>query len=196
MKFLRSFSILFILLSVYFYAQTPVSKGVYSLSGSLSYSSISVQWQSYEDTETRFNLNPGADYFIIANLSLGLSINYNRSSFNDFWEYSIGAGPAIKYYFSVEKVIPFVGAFYNYTAINKANSYRYGPDVERKVYKVHTNVFSFFAGIEYFLGRNVALEPKVTYTIYKEKEDAGTYYPLVTTTKIFAVGIGISVFIY
>ncbi len=157
----RIFAAVFFLsvFSYQLYAQNPLKQGVYNLAGSISFSTAKNQAEHDEIKYSNFSFEPSFNYFILDNLMIGGSIGYEYS-----WsEYvpktgpsstsinrSFRIGPSARYYFDSSPIIPFVG-------VSAAYSKYIGYDQEGKL-------FTFEAGINYFLSSSVALEPFVSYT--------------------------------
>ena len=138
-------------------AQDALKKGVYSLSGSVTLST-STNESKYDETKSLdLSLTPALTYFFIDNFSAGINISfgYSETTFKDklyeatyiYRPYSIGA--TARYYFSSDKLIPFIEAGYNY------NNFVGEHD--------DMNTAKVAAGINYFLSRSVALEPYIEY---------------------------------
>lgn len=163
-------------------ADSPTDKGVYSLSGSISYSRTTYDSTNGGDSK-RIIVTPAFKYFIYPNLAIGSSILYSyfKTDISEIKKY--GVGPVVRYYFGKDTIYPFISVEYTYTK-NKSglSSESDGSDL------------SFGFGIDYFLSKNVALEPMVRYT-YSSDEVAGTTYRIIRGEDLF-IGIGINVFIF
>jgi hypothetical protein len=90
-------------------AEGPTDKGAYTLSGSISFERTEEQPGS--DSRT-FQVDPGASYFVLNNVSLGLRTQYLRERGDDLKFTTYGAGPSLRLYVSALVVKPFVGASY------------------------------------------------------------------------------------
>lgn len=139
------------------YSQDALKKGSYSLSGSLTFSSSTNESMYDKIDQTSFVMTPGITYFVVDNFSAGLGISFgyyesNWKSNNQEIKYisrPVSFGPVIRYYFSVEKFIPFIEASYRY-----ANSLQGNEDM---------NIYTFAGGINYFFAKSAALEPYIEY---------------------------------
>lgn len=160
------------------FSQEALKKGVYSLSGSITFSNSTNESKIDETKELSFFMMPALTYFFIDNLSAGLSLSYGYSELTfkestreyKFINRPVSIGPVIRYYFSCEKFIPFLEAGYHYS-----NSLTGNEDM---------NSFSIAGGINYFISKSVALEPYFEYT--------KTNY-IVEDQKINRVAIGVRV---
>jgi hypothetical protein len=140
-------------------AQNPLKKGVYNLGGSVSLYFSHDEFDNMKNDYTDISLAPSFGYFITDNISLsgklGFSYTENESSYNNGLTYkgyshyySIGA--SARYYFHAEKIIPFLGIGAEFS--------KYDSDMEGKRAII-------IGGINYFLSKEVALEPYVSYTL-------------------------------
>ncbi len=177
----------FLLLSVSIMAQSPISKGTFNLNGNLSFSS-----QSYDEGDVNRNvlsLNPQVGYFFYDNISLSLSMNYDRISLGDASNTNWGIGPNLRYYFDLEKVKPFFSLGYFYTETTTS-----GNDNKWK-----GSQLSFGCGLDYFISKNVALESIVSYNINNDTlpdSYKSLYKSLEQKSYIFKIGVGINFFLY
>ena len=179
------------------FPQDALKKGIYNLSGSISYSyskSTSSSNEPYYNSgianikETYISMTPSFSYFIMNNLSIGGSISYYYAE----TEYSLsnttnpslvfpksisrnfGIGPSIRYYFSGNIIVPFLGISDFYS--KNINSKQEG------------NIFTAVGGINYFLSNSVALEPFLSYSL-------STYNKPNQNTNTFSIGFRINYFI-
>lgn len=153
------FSILFVVvaLNISVPAQDALKKGVYSLSGGISFlsSTNNSDWGKSESLDIL--ISPTINYFLVDNLSAGvsLSLGYYEMTFKDNnRDYKninrpISLGAHLRYYFSNEKFIPFIEGGYNY-----GNSLSGNKDI---------NLFTLACGVNYFLTKSAALEPYLEY---------------------------------
>jgi len=183
-----------VLLAGKVYAESPTEKGVYSLSGSVSYSRT--KDNASGDTSKRIALYPAGFYFVYPDLALGTSITYYDSTSNGYDYKYYGIGPVVRYYFGKDTILPFLTLEYIYTR-NKnkmsfsglsSNGTGRGTDI------------SLGIGVDYFLSKNVALEPMVRYT-FSHTEDhytstVGIPYGVSSRSEELLIGLGINVFIF
>lgn len=155
--FVISIVSVFVSLNLSVFAQDALKKGVYSLSGGVSFLSSTNEsiWETTNFLE--FSFSPTINYFIIDNFSAGVSISfgYYQLSFNDsnnknkYINRPISLGASARYYFSNEKFIPFVEGGYSY-----GNSLSGNEDM---------NAFNLACGVNYFLTKSAAIEPYLEY---------------------------------
>jgi hypothetical protein len=181
-KYVFVILLLFLFIS-YVNAESPTDKGVYSLSGSVSYSHKEIDNAPNICT---FSLSPEFVYFVYPNIAIGSSILYSESERGSLETTEYGIGPVARYYFGKGTVYPFISVeylFINSETKAGASSMEY----DRKE-------LALGFGIDSFLSKNVALEPMIRY-IFRDLD----YY---TTSTIhrdeaeFLIGIGITVFIF
>jgi outer membrane protein W len=186
---MKSASVFFFFMSLFSisaYSQSDLKSGTFSINGTISYTS-NYEESSDMDNST-FIFNPRFDYFIINNFSLGLMLNYQNNSFFGHNNSSWGIGPSARYYFTFDKIKPFVGAGYSYASENSTLT---SDDI------INNNII-LTLGVDYFLTENVALETTVNYTFMNMKfpDVYSAYYnDLNVSRKSLSVGIGVNVFL-
>jgi predicted porin len=170
------------------YAEAPTEKGVYSLSGFVSYSHS--KDNASGDTSKTTSLNPAGFYFVYPDLAIGTSIQYLDSKNSSFNMKQYGIGPVIRYYFGKETVHPFILLEYLYTK----NKMTFPGSNE---FKGRGNDLSFGIGVDYFLSKNVALEPIVQYTFsHADNHSSISGTSSSRRSEDFFIGLGINVFIF
>ena len=180
---------LIIILAFNAYAGSPTDEGVYSLSGSISYSHIN------ENGATSISITPAMFYFVYPNLAVGASFIYwdYDSDYNDVKTY--GVGPVVRYYFGKDTIYPFASVEYTYTrSKNESNFSGFSSNIN-----VHGNDLSLGLGIDYFLSKNVALEPIVRYTFSHYDTDISSFGSTTNSSdrdETLFIGIGIAAFIF
>lgn len=177
------------------YAQEALNKGSYSISGSIQYSSSSsednfssVFINNHTFHEHYLTFSPQFVAFVANHFSIGglISYNYHDVSINSYSpqkKSNISLGALFRYYFFVEKYIPFLESSIsiNVADLETSNSNNlYGLGLK--------------AGIAYFLSNSVDLEPSLSYnySVYNIFEPT-TNSP---TTSVFSVSIGVNYFIF
>lgn len=172
-----------------------IRKGMSRLSGAAAFS-----WNhqsldetnggaSHIDSKTlQFSLSPSYSRLITNNLELGgvFSFMYNKydtefsfpdnSIKNSSYYLSIGVGPAVRYFFTADNMVPFVGVSYLF-------SYSGQQGVGSKETMTNLNMG---AGLDYFISDNTAIEPSITYAFY--------WYESGTMNRL-NIGVGINYFI-
>ena len=160
------------------YAQSPTGKGTYTVGGSASFSS-----QTYDNMLndiSEFIVNPQLGYFFADNFYSAISINYYRLSTRDIVLYQLGVGPAVRYYFSTEKIKPFIGLGYNYIKYTDS-----GNSSEIKI----------SGGVNYFVTEYFALEASINYSFFNYNQLNTSMYNSVHS-KLLLVAFGVNYFIY
>jgi opacity protein-like surface antigen len=188
MKSSLIFSILFLMFAVQSFGQNLTSKGTYSLNGTISFTSYSQE--GVANNTTMLNFNPGVDYFIIDNFSLGLSVNIQEISYGGSSNTAWAVGPSARFYLGKEHARPFFLIGYAY---GKQNSSVSGDDLTESDIRLGT-------GLDYFLTDNVAIESIISYTFMNVTYPAeySLYYVMPShevQTRVLAIGIGVNVFL-
>lgn len=166
----------FFLLNILIFAQSPINKGVYTINGNISFSSLSSDQMS--SSQNVFIFNPQIGYFFIDNLYSALSLNYMHRSYSSTFQDYYGIGPALRYYFDAEKIKPFLGLGLIY---NKQTD-NHSMDISYTEWKIS-------GGIDYFVTNNFALEGSLNYSFINYKNQRDQY-------KLFQLGIGVNYFIF
>lgn len=177
-------------------AQNPVGKGTYTIGGTISFSRtsesgfIELKNDGFESKLKRSNSNdiftiaPKMGYFFIDNVYTGMSLQYTYQSGDNNSSSTYGIGPAVRYYFNISQVKPFLGLEYTYQFSSFEN------DTDEDTQKS----FTISGGIDYFITNYFALEASLNYSMsdYKsENSDFSTDFE----TKTFVLGIGAMYFI-
>ena len=163
-------------------AKSPLDKGVYSLGGSISYRNVD---SNGGNNSNMFQFIPSGRYFILDNIAVGGSLTYEDSS-GDFDIKSYGIGPNLRFYLPNETANPFFEAGYSYLKTEF--------DGLAISSNTTTHDYSIGLGLDYFISKNVSIEPIIKYSWrdYKYNDD----YGIDGDTKTLYVGIGISLFIF
>lgn len=157
-------------------------KNVYTVGGSVSYSSYSEDNAS--NKQTNFVFMPTLGYFFVENLYTGMMIMYSHYSSGDFSNNSIGLGPTVKYFFGEDKLKPFVGGRLTY--VTNTNG-------QNDDFSNQTDV-TLSGGINYFITDYFALEATFNYSFLFRHTDINK----VTSddkAKSYQIAIGANYFI-
>ncbi|MCB0744536.1 MAG: hypothetical protein H6613_18590 [Ignavibacteriales bacterium] len=161
------------------FAQSPVGKGTYSVSGGISYSTTSEENSS--NNRTYFYLNPIGGYFFWDNIFTGISLSYVYSSYGDQSDDNYGFGPTFRYYFDAnENLKPFGGVTYFHDFLGENSS---------------TSNFTITGGVDLFITNYFAIEGAINYSIQNFNYSSG-YYSSDQTSKTFNISIGANYFIH
>jgi hypothetical protein len=120
-----------------------------------------------------FNLMPKAGYFVVNNLVLGLDLTFSTMRMkDDDYKYNLsilGAGPFVRYYVPLEKVMPF----FELNGSLGSSRTKYSSDQFEDEFKSSVNSVGGGAGVAILLGRNVTFDLLAGYSriVVKEKED-------------------------
>ena len=132
-------------------AQTEQGGWVIGASSNLGYSSTNF---AGSDNATNFNVDGRAGYFIIDNLSLGLLLEFSRSSQGDISLTTTQIGPWARCYPGGRF---FLGASFSASSTTA--------DSGSGEVKANGGNLMFEGGYPVFLGDNVAVEPALNYSI-------------------------------
>ncbi len=153
---------------------------MYSLSGSLLFSSTSSDVSSSSQKRTILALSPGASYFVDDRIELTGAVFYTRMNSqiaaagpffysSDYTTTSISVRLGLRQYFPMETIAVFVGAngglsWYKFDGFLGAGSY-----------SPPTRTYALELGLDYFLNQVLALEPAIQYLGTKSdfNSDAG-----------------------
>lgn len=167
------FLLIIIGLSVQQFAQSPLKKGVYTLTGEIEGRYDKGEYNGNTDETYVINLTPSFGYFITDNILIGgsLGFNYYEDKYTNssgrtssYIMRSLNFGPWARYYFDVKGIVPYLGVSVGYSKYLGEDSYGINCKAE--------------GGINYFLSNSVALEPYISYRInkfYKPDEDAKSF---------------------
>ncbi len=171
------------------YADSPTDKGVYSLSGSISYS------HTNEGGGTMILITPAFLYFVYPNFAVGSSIIYWDFKTDNSETKRYGIGPVVRYYFGKDTIYPFASVEYTYTK-NKSESDFSGLSTSSTG---HGDDLALGLGIDYFLSRNIAVEPMIRYTFNHDAADTSSFGSAASSSnrsETLFIGIGINAFIF
>ena len=132
-------------------AQT-VNKGAWMIGGNVSFSSTSNDEVDIDITD--FTLNPGAGYFIIDNLAVGLGLFYSSTK--------VGDNDAV----SRTRLTP-MARYYVFDAVYAQLGYGLEFDDD------YDNTLAIGVGYSWFLSNNVAIEPMISYRIQGDNNTFG-----------------------
>jgi hypothetical protein len=163
------------------YCQEALNKGVFSLAGTIDYSSSSYNGNYSSENSHIFTFAPQFVYFVGNHVSLGFTLNY-INDFEGSTYSSLSLGPSFRYYFYVKEFIPFleVSAALGYPNLASIAGLNAG--------------FTIKGGLDCFLSNSVALEPSISYN-HSSITPSDNNYPA-TIANVFEIGIGINYFIF
>ena len=162
-------------------AQDQLKKGVYSLSGSLSYSSSSSSSIGNENDEQDITLLPRASLFVFDRVegSLGLGYSYYivKSSYEsvEYRRTALLLSLGVRYYFLSGKIAPFVGA----------DGGMYWTSSEGRTYSKPVSNYGLIGGIEIFISQAAAIEPALVYSRYSDEFASGSEFSISLGVKYF-----------
>lgn len=164
------------------FAQVHIQKGSLNIAGSMSYSVMSND--ELDDDVCTLHIKPQAYYLLTNNIALGGTLGYRRTSCGDQVSNAIILGPGVKVFFRTGNVYPFVALAYDYIRTTADDT------------KLTDTDLNIRGGIDFFIAKNVAIEPYVQYTIKKHNHTNEVHgIDSDSDAKIFVIGVGISTFI-
>ena len=145
-------------------AMAQTDQGGWVFGAGSDFSFVSAKFDSeQEESSSDMNLNIGAGYFVIDNLSVGLTFNYgsNKEAGADDASSSMLVGPVVRYYLPMKI---FGQLSYQIGSISAGGEKLYG-----------TGDLGIGVGYAAFLNDNVSIEPMVKYdmTSYSPEEGDG-----------------------
>jgi hypothetical protein len=169
-------------------AQDQIKQGVYSLGGSISYSSIKTVEGGFSNST--YALAPSISYFLIDQFELSFGVDYTYTSIdlnpanvyyvNPAKSKSLALDLGMRFYFPLDKVAPFIGAS---GKISWMTSYY----DSSQPFQAPTTGYNFTGGLEIFIARSASIEPAMVYSRVR--------YNAQNSTDTFLVGIGAKYFI-
>ncbi|MFZ1290412.1 MAG: outer membrane beta-barrel protein [Melioribacteraceae bacterium] len=179
----RNILIMIVILSTNMFSQNAISKGSYTLNGSISYMKYSYDDNSSD--QTYFFISPSLGYFFIDNLYTSISLGYVYYTSENFSNNNFHLGPDIRYYFPIDKLSPFIGVGLYYGIGTTSDS-----DDNTTTFE-----YNFNAGVDYFIHPNVALEGSLNYGLHSFKyKNQGS--EVTSDYKLFTFKIGVQYFIF
>ncbi|MEX2115794.1 MAG: outer membrane beta-barrel protein [Bacteroidota bacterium] len=166
-------------------AQPQLQRGVYSLSGSLGFSSSSTTSPYGESNTSEISLFPSLAYFVLDHIELSVGPSYLYASsevsspgFPSSTTTSslMGIRLGLRYYFQSEKIAPFVGANGGVSWSKVSGGTPFSPPL--RIYAVQI-------GADYFVAQTFALEPMIQYGGVKTSGTSETGFNIVIGAKYF-----------
>ncbi len=153
----------FILISVIFsttlFCQNPLKRNIYTLGGNIDISYSNYDYEKSSEKIFNLSIAPSIGYFITDNILISGKVGFsyyelkyeteNIIEKSYYKHFSIGS--FFRYYFNAKKFIPFIGAGVDYQKVFQSNFDR-------------TQIY-FTGGLNYFLSKEIAFEPFVSYSI-------------------------------
>jgi Outer membrane protein beta-barrel domain len=184
-EFMKTIALIFIVFLSFMniQAQDQIKKGVYTLSGGLSYSSTSYKFDGFGYDESNVTLAPAGSYFIVDQFELSFGVEYDRTTMTPSGSIaskftSSGLELGARFYFPCEKVAPFIGAN-GQVSWNSMNG---------EIYSTPSTSLGFTGGLEVFISGAAAIEPFIDYNIYHSSD--------FTSQNQFRFGIAVKYFIF
>jgi len=165
-------------------AQDQIKKGVYSLGGSISYSSTTMKYINDEFTSSTFEIAPSISYFFLHQCELSFGVGYTASSVkyvggdSESKNNSFNLNLGVRFYYPLGIVAPFIGASGQISWTT--------PYYESEPFLSPTTGYTFTGGSEIFIAQAVAIELAVVYTkIRNDSQSTSNFIPIVIGVKYF-----------
>ncbi|KAA3613923.1 MAG: hypothetical protein DWQ05_16755 [Calditrichaeota bacterium] len=189
--------LLFFITSAVF-SQPTLKKGMYTVGGSVSYTSETIEIDLSEDlsdTQKLFIFSPRLGLFLKDHLFAGLLLNYSKSSNDEFSIRTYGIGPSMRFYFGKSKVYPFLGTAFLYNATREERtgySVDFGspvlePKKELQVEKYDSWNLTLSGGIEFLFTPYFSMEGSLNYSFVQNDAESDSFYEMTTTE--FKIGV-------
>ena len=136
------------------YGQTEQGKFIIGATSSFGFTSSKIE--DADDSQVSLDFSPQAGYFIIDNLSVGLSTEIETFWEGDFTQSSFQIGPFARYYFLEERIRPYIQAGYLF------GSFKQEIDDE-ETFKQTTGTFDITGGASLFLNNIIAIDAQFSY---------------------------------
>jgi len=143
-------------------------------------------------------VTPNMGYFVIPNLEIGGQLIYGSDSQGDASNTIFGIGPAVAYYFDLDKtnteakgkIYPYLGAAFLYDMMTFNNGQPGAEDI-----KWRTTTFSLRGGAAFMLSGAVGVYGQLGYDMDSSKQTDPVESESISGS-VFGLEIGITSFIY
>ena len=166
-------------------AQPQLQRGVYSLSGSLGFSSSSLTSPGGESSTSEISLFPNLTYFVLDHIELSIGPSYLYASSevsspgfpsSTTTSSSMGIRLGLRYYFQSETIAPFVGAHGGVSWSKGSGGTTFSPPLR---------IYSVEIGADYFVAPTFAFEPMIQYGGVKTASTSETGFEIALGVKYF-----------
>jgi len=166
-------------------AQPQLQRGVYSVSGSLGFSSSSATSPGGESNISEISLFPSLAYFVLDHIELNVGPSYLYASSevsspgfpsSTTTTSSMGIRLGLRYYFQSEKIAPFVGAHGGVSWSKVSGGTPFSPPLR---------IYAIEIGADYFVAQTFALEPMIQYGGFKTSSASETGFEIAIGVKYF-----------
>lgn len=165
-------------------AQDQIKQGVYSLGGSISYSTSTTKYFDDEFTNLTYAISPSISYFFIDQCELSFGVGYTNSSVkypgsnSENKNISLNLNLGIRFYYPLGIFAPFIGADGQISWTT--------PYYASQPFLPPTTGYTFTGGLEIYISQSAAIEPALVYTKIRNESQS---------SNIVLIGIGIKYFI-
>ena len=148
-------------------AQEQIKRNVYSLGGSIYYSSTNENYtNNYKINISAYYLAPTISYFIADQCEASVNAEYNHAiqkfanPSNEITVTDLALGLGLRYYFPLGTTAPFIGVSGQTSWYHYNNQSFSTPRIE----------YVLTGGIEIFISKTAAIEPAINYLIYHDDQ--------------------------
>ncbi|MBN1212231.1 MAG: outer membrane beta-barrel protein [candidate division Zixibacteria bacterium] len=190
-------------------ADNPTDKGSMMLNGNASFTSVSLDSLTDDESLTTINIIPSIGFFIAPNIMVGGDLEYIKLSYGDVSASSFGIGPTVGYYFNMDKtrldakgaIYPYIKGFFIWTTTSPSleEDMEIGDTVitaDDEMPKLKTTTYGFEGGLIFMLSNSVGADFNVRYSIDKYKPDIEGEDTESVDGNTLNIGVGITAFIY
>jgi opacity protein-like surface antigen len=165
-------------------AQDQIKRGVYSLGGTISYSSSTTKYYNDEFSNSIYTIAPSISYFFIDQFELSFGTGYTSSSVkysgsdSESKNISLTVNFGMRFYYPLGTFAPFIGAGGQISWTT--------PYYEWQSFLPPTTGYTVTGGSEIFIAQSVAIELAVVYTkIRNTSQSSSNFIPIVIGVKYF-----------
>jgi outer membrane protein W len=165
-------------------AQDQIKQGVYSLGGTISYSSSTTKYYNDEFTNSIYTIAPSISYFFIDQFELSFGAGYTASSVKyggsdtESKNISLNLYLGMRFYYPLGTFAPFIGAGGQISWTT--------PYYESQPFLPPTTGYTFTGGSEIFIAQSASIELAVVYTkIRNNSQSSSNFIPIVIGAKYF-----------
>jgi hypothetical protein len=169
------------------YSQKAFEPGCIIVSGTLGFASLGGDLYKDADNKrmTSISLEPDAMFFILPNIFLGVTMDFERSSQGDWNKTQIGIGPSVGLGLQPpgSQTWPFLAAGFQF------NSSKEKPGAGVGEEKSTGSDIALGGGVIYSVRKHLGIELDLAYVIHKEKPEGADKS---VSGNVIAVGIGLA----
>ncbi|MFZ5980980.1 MAG: outer membrane beta-barrel protein [Candidatus Zixiibacteriota bacterium] len=187
-------------------AENPTDKGSMILNGNASFTSISGDELTGDESITTINIIPTLGFFIAPNIMIGADLEYIKVSYADASASSFGIGPTVGYYFNMDPmrmdakgaIYPYIKGFFIWTTTSP--DLEEGTEIDGETIssdmKLKTTTYGFEGGMVFMLSNTVGADFNLRYSFDSYKMEADGEESDSIDGNTLNIGVGITAFLY